>query len=151
VAWAGGVGGVLLPDGRVVLVPDRAAAVGLYDPATNTFALGPVGAAGVSKYRGGVLLPDGRVVLVPYTAAAVGLYDPATDTFAAGPVVGAASDVKYCGGVLLPDGRVVLVPRNAAAVGLYDPATNSSTPAYSVSRPLSPAMNALLLPYVNKL
>jgi hypothetical protein len=141
-----------LPAGRVVLWPRGAAAVGLYDPATDTFAAGPVvGAVGGNKYAGGVLLPDGRVVLVPRGAAAVGLYDPATDTFAAGPVVGAASDVKYCGGVLLPDGRVVLVPRNAAAVGLYDPATNSSTPAYSVSRPLSPAMNALLLPYVNKL
>jgi hypothetical protein len=57
----------------------------------------------------------------------------------------------YKGGVLLPDGRVVLVPSQAAAVGLYVPATTAPTSAYSLSQALSRAMNALLLPYVNKL
>ena len=58
---------------------------------------------------------------------------------------------KYQGGVLLPDGRVALVPWHTAAVGLYDPATHGSAPAYALSRALPPAVNALLLPYVNKL
>jgi streptogramin lyase len=74
------VGGVLLPDGRVVFVPEHAAAVGLYDPATNAFVVGPAaGPEGRNKYIGGVLLPDGRVVLVPLNATAVGLYDPRTN------------------------------------------------------------------------
>ena len=34
-------GGVLLPDGRVVLVPSNAMAIGLYDPAANTLTAGP--------------------------------------------------------------------------------------------------------------
>ena len=33
---------MLLPDGRVVLVPDEAATIGLYDPATNTVTVGPI-------------------------------------------------------------------------------------------------------------
>ena len=57
-------GGVLLPDGRVVLVPSNAATIGLYDPATNTMTVGPNVGMGPGKYIGGVLLPDGRVVLV---------------------------------------------------------------------------------------
>ena len=43
------------------------------------------------------------------------------------------------------------VPCGAAAVGLYAPATNCSAPAYALSRAAPPAVNALLLPYVNKL
>jgi hypothetical protein len=120
------MGGVLLPDGRVVFVPCHAAAVGLYDPGTNAFVVGPaVVPAGDYKYIGGVLLPDGCVVFVPANAAAVGLYDPGTNVFAVGPAVVPAGDNKYVGGVLLPDGRVVFVPEHAAAVGLYDPATNA--------------------------
>ena len=83
-------GGVLLPDGRVVLVPYSATTIGLYDPATNTMTVGPNVGTGGDKYRDGVLLPDGRVVLVPHNAATIGLYDPATNTLTVGPNVGAA-------------------------------------------------------------
>eukprot|EP01047_Picozoa_sp_COSAG01_P090272 COSAG01_NODE_22162_length_868_cov_2.778934_1_plen_118_part_01 len=54
-------GGVLLPDGRVVLVPSGANHVGLYDPSADAWTEGKddLSAAGSShKYRGGVLLPD---------------------------------------------------------------------------------------------
>merc|ERR1740129_1934646 len=53
-------GGVLLPDGRVVFVPTDAASVGLYDPSTNKFTLGPSVGSEKLKYVGGVQLPDGR-------------------------------------------------------------------------------------------
>eukprot|EP01051_Picozoa_sp_SAG22_P013856 SAG22_NODE_1607_length_4009_cov_16.741432_3_plen_141_part_00 len=139
---------MLLPDGRVVLVPDSAATIGLYDAATNTFMVGPNAGTGQYKYKGGVLLPDGRVVLVPNNAATIGLYDPATNTMTVGPNVGTGGG-KYVGGVLLPDGRVVLVPWNAATIGLYDPG-ESSPPAYTLSKSLPPSWNALLLPYYNK-
>ena len=69
-------GGVLLPDGRVVLVPANAATIGLYDPATNTMTAGPNVDTSLDIYYGGVLLPDGRVVLVPEIAATIGLYEP---------------------------------------------------------------------------
>ena len=70
-------GGVLLPDGRVVLVPWDAKHVGLYDPSKDQWTEGKddLSAAGSYKYRGGVLLPDGRVVLVPWGAKHVGMYD----------------------------------------------------------------------------
>ena len=56
---------------------------------------------------------------------------------------------KYGGGVLLPDGRVLLVPVGANHVGLYDGGATRSGAAYTVGA-LSPAVNALLLPYYNK-
>jgi hypothetical protein len=106
---------------------------------------------GSDKYAGGVLLPDGRVVLVPLNANHVGLYDPSTDAWRGGKddLSRVGSD-KYAGGVLLPDGRVVLVPDGAEHIGLYDGGGPRNDPAYTLPA-LSPAMNALLLPYYNKL
>ena len=78
-------------------------------------------------------------------------FAPGAGDFALGPAVVPAGGYKYVGGVLLPDGRVALVPDKVAAVGLYDPATNGSAPAYALSRAVPPAVNALLLPYVNTL
>jgi len=103
------------------------------------------------KYAGGVVLPDGRVVLVPDNANHVGLYDPSTDGWSEGKddLSAAGSVKKYWGGVLLPDGRVVLVPSLANHVGLYDGGATRSGAAYTVDA-LSPAVNALLLPYYNK-
>ena len=76
-------GGVLLPDGRVVLVPGGANHVGLYDPSTDQWTEGKDDLSAVS-YSGGVLLPDGRVVLVPGGAMHVGLYDPTRDQWTEG-------------------------------------------------------------------
>eukprot|EP01047_Picozoa_sp_COSAG01_P096543 COSAG01_NODE_27022_length_696_cov_1.869347_1_plen_208_part_10 len=67
-------GDVLLPDGRVVLVPYNAKHVGLYDPSADAWTegkddLSAVGSDG--KYVGGVLLPDGHMstALPPKTSA----------------------------------------------------------------------------------
>ena len=63
-------GGVLLPDGRVFLVPRNATTARIYDPVTDTLST-PSGAyPGSSAFHGGVLLPDGRVFLVPRNATA---------------------------------------------------------------------------------
>lgn len=124
-------GGVLVPDGRVLLVPHWADHVGLYDPDTDMWREGKdnLSSVGPKKYNGGVLLPDGRVLLVPAYANHVGLYDPNTDTWRQGKddlsslgVV--AGRLKYSNGVLLPDGRVLLVPNSANYVGLYKPSTD---------------------------
>jgi hypothetical protein len=145
-------GGVLLPDGRVVLVPGPSHHVGLYDPHTDTWTEGRDTTPGglPNLYNGGVLLPDGRVLLVPYDGIRVGLYDPSADTFTQGKDSLPDTVGKYAGGVLVPDGRVVLVPANAARVGLYDAGGTRNGGAYTVPA-LSPATNALLLPYYNKL
>ena len=106
---------------------------------------------GSPKYRGGVLLPDGRVVLVPWDAKHVGLYDPSTDRLTEGQDdLSALGSSKYNGGVLLPNGRVVLVPGDAKHVGLYDAGGTRKGAAYTVAS-MTPAWNALLLPYYNKL
>ena len=146
-------GGVLLPDGRVLLVPYNTQRVGLYDPSTDRWTEGQddLSGAGSGKYYGGVLLPDGRVLLVPRNAQHVGLYNPSTDRWTEGKDdLSALGTGKYEGGVLLPDGRVVLVPTFAERVGLYDAGGTRKGAAYTV-RNVPVAVNALLLPYYNKL
>ena len=135
-------------------MPRDSATIGLYDPSTNTFTRGPGAGSDGAKFVGGVLLPDGRVLLVPWGADHVGLYDPSADAWTEGKddlsAVGNKYGYKYDGGVLLPDGRVVLVPAKANHVGLYDAGGTRNGAAYTVAT-LSPATNALLLPYYNKL
>jgi hypothetical protein len=112
-------GGVLMPNGKVLFVPKGNAYIGLFDPATDTFALGPA----ATGYSGGVLMRNGKVFLVPSGASELAVFDPATETLE-NPTPGttlAATDEKYDGGVLLHDGRVLLVPCNANHVGLFDP------------------------------
>jgi hypothetical protein len=70
-------GGVLLPSGKVVLVPLNADYIGLYDPEANTYTRGPsMAAEGDAAFLGGVLLPSGKVVLVPYDADYIGICTP---------------------------------------------------------------------------
>jgi hypothetical protein len=139
---------VLLPSGKVVFVPYYADKVGIFDPATDTFAtVGATISGGGTKYFGGVLLPSGKVVFVPYNADKVGIFDPATNTFS---TVGAtiSGRCKYFGGVLLPSGKVVFVPRNADNVGVFEP--GNAAPAYTVSGGVPDAWRALLSPHFNK-
>ena len=65
-------GGVLLPDARVVLVPNDSANIGIYDPVANTYTNGPAHGRVAGAFVGGVLLPDGRVVLVPNSSPNIG-------------------------------------------------------------------------------
>jgi hypothetical protein len=115
-------GGVLLPSGKVVLVPRNADYVGIYDPVANTYTRGPsMAAEGGAAFFGGVLLPSGKVALVPYNADYVGIYDPVANTYARGPSMAAEGDLAFLGGVLLPSGKVVLVPVIADYVGIVAP------------------------------
>ena len=116
------VGGVLLPDGRVVFVPRNATTIGIFNPATNAYStIG--GMPGGDAYRGGVLLPDGRVVFVPYGATTIGIFNPATNAYST--IGGMPGGAAYIGGVLLPDGRVIFVPYFATTIGIFNPATNA--------------------------
>jgi len=65
---------VLLPDGRVLFVPDSTANIGIFDPSSDTpFSETIAGGTGSFKYYGGVLLPDGRVVFAPLAATNIGI------------------------------------------------------------------------------
>jgi hypothetical protein len=66
------VGGVLLPDGRVLFIPYNATTFCIFNPLTNTYNL-IAGAPGGGAYVGGTLLPDGRVILVPATNTKIGI------------------------------------------------------------------------------
>ena len=127
-------GGVLLPDGRVVFVPNFASSIGLFNPMTNTFS-SILGMPGNYAYSGGVLLPDGRVLFVPANATTIGLFNPMTSAYST--ITGTPGGYGYVGGVLLPDGRVLLVPSSSTTIGFFNPATNT----YSTITPTSPSLS----------
>jgi hypothetical protein len=137
------VGGVLLPDGRVVFVPYNATTIGIFNPATNVYTT-IAGPQSLYAYSGGVLLPDGRVVLVPTSATTIGLFTPATNTYST--IAGAPGNYSYAGGVLLPDGRVVFVPSYATTIGLFNPATNSYSAIATGALPGGAYYGGVLLP-----
>ncbi len=71
--WAAFAGGVVIPDGRVVLVPRNSPFIGIYDPSTGEYSDGPAHGRGGAAFAGGVVIPDGRVVLVPYGSSRIGI------------------------------------------------------------------------------
>ena len=116
------IGGVLVPDGRVIFVPSSSTVIGVFNPATNIYStISGVTVSGA--YWGGVLLPDGRVVFVPTSATNIGLFNPATNTYST--ILGLPGSDAYVSGTLLSDGRVVFVPSNASTIGLFNPVTNT--------------------------
>ena len=66
-------GGVVTPDGRVVMVPRNSSVIGIYDPATGEYSDGPAHGRGANAFFGGVVIPDGRVVLVPSNSSLIGI------------------------------------------------------------------------------
>lgn len=120
------VGGVLMNDGRVFMVPfDYNAAYVIFDPSTNNWVSAASAVTGSNKFAGGVLLSDGRVFLIPasYTGTKL-IFNPSTNDFE-DVTVGLAGAIKFVGGVLLPDGRVFMVPRSYEGTScIFNPATN---------------------------
>lgn len=107
----GWYGGVLLPDGRVCLVPDTANSIGIFNTQTNTFSNVTPGGDGISSlgggWRGGVLMPDSNVVFLPYSNAFLCMYDPITNILSKRQ---SPSPGRYLGGCLLPNGNVLCIP-----------------------------------------
>jgi hypothetical protein len=147
-------GGVLAPNGKVILAPWRDA-VGIYDPVANTYTNGPAHGRGYGAFTGGVLAPNGKVILVPWTSANVGIYDPVANTYTNGPAHGKGGEKFFAGGVLAPNGKVILAPCSSANVGIYDPVANTYTngPAHGkgsfafAGGVLAPNGKVILVPY----
>ena len=58
----------LLPDGRVALLPGNGTTIDIYDPVSNTIAIGAVmsvNASDANTYANCVLLPDGNLLVCP--------------------------------------------------------------------------------------
>jgi len=119
-------GGVLAPNGKVILVPAYSDYVGIYDPVANTYTTSNAHGEGNGAFYGGVLAPNGKVILVPNNSDYVGVYDPVANTYTTSNAHG-EGDSAFYGGVLAPNGKVILVPLNSDYVGVYDPVANTYT------------------------
>ena len=75
-------GGVLAPNGRVIMVPRKAVGIGVLDPATKSFSLInlPEGLDDNYKFAGGVLA-RGHIYFVPASLEVIGDFNPATGAF----------------------------------------------------------------------
>jgi hypothetical protein len=124
-------GSVLLPDGRVLLVPQNASNVGFYNPSTGLFSSVTVPGitAAAYKFRSAVLVPNGNVVFIPWQSSNVGLFNPVTYQYSNIQVGAAAGGggFRFQGGVLSPTGNVVMVPRDSANIGVFNPTTLAMT------------------------
>jgi hypothetical protein len=127
-------GGVLVPDGRVVLVPYDSTTVGIITPETNQYSTFAIGVSGVNRFVGGVLLPNGDVMFIPHANLNIWFFRPSTNTsFAIGTMSPATGSTNaFSGGVLRNDGTVILIPYSSANTGIY----NTNTGVYSaITRP----------------
>ena len=123
-------GGVLLPDGRVFMVPSNATSAALFDPASDTLIMANVSTSfgsGFTSYMGGVLLHDGKVFCIPASSATARIYDPVNNTVSIPGGNYAGTSLAYRGGVLMNDGNVFIVPYNATSAKIYNPSTDSLT------------------------
>lgn len=122
--------GVLMDDGRVLLLPNSGTTLKIYDPALNTVATATATLPASSCANGGLLLADGRIVLWPksYTKVMVLSADASTITLS---TTSYSASTTIAGGVFLPPvyasngGTVYLAPTDAHANSFYNPTTNT--------------------------
>jgi hypothetical protein len=128
-AGSNGLGGVLMADGRVYIVPRHGTTARIFDPQSNTMSTPGGTFAPAYKFYGGTLLNDGRVFCVPSEATYAIIYDPATDTISTPTAVFPGGSLPFTLGVTMLDGRVFCVPYNATSAIIYDPVTDTTTTA----------------------
>lgn len=133
-------GGCVLPDGRVLLAPNGATCVGVFNPTTNSFLT--YGTVPSGAYAGGCcLIPDGRVVFSPNGQTNVGIFNYLTNSYTT--ATWGFTGTGYTGANLVPDGRVVFTPNGQTNVGVFNPATNSFT-TYNTGYAVNYASSCLL-------
>ena len=129
--------GAVFADGKVVFVPFKSWAVGVYDLSTNllSFESMMVGTNGFNEgdfhFRYGALASNGKVVFAPYMANGVGVFDPSAppgERFEFEPITVPSTDSEgrlFSGAALANNGKVVFAPYSADAVGMFDPSDNT--------------------------
>ena len=129
--------GAVFADGKVVFVPFKSWAVGVYDLSTNllSFESMMVGTnefnEGDFHFRYGALASNGKVVFAPYMANGVGVFDPSAppgERFEFEPITVPSTDSEgrlFSGAALANNGKVVFAPYSADAVGMFDPSDNT--------------------------
>ena len=121
--------GVLLNDGRVLLLPTSGTTLKIYDPTLNTVTNATATLPSSSCANGGTLLADGRVVLWPKSYNKVMVLS-ADATSITQSTTSYSNLTTIAGGVLLPPtasngGTVYLAPTDAHANSFYNPTTNT--------------------------
>jgi hypothetical protein len=133
-------GSVLLPDGRVLFVPNGTGTqLGFFNPATGLFS---TSAFGFSGFRGAVPTPDGNVCLIP-SGSNVVVLNPLT--LATTNIITGAPFPAFQGGVLSPTGNVIMAPWASGNIGIVNPGKLT----YSNIGPASNLAGAVLLPNGN--
>lgn len=132
---------VLVPDGRVILVPQGTVTyVGVFDSTTSTYTTVASGQVpSNAAYQGGCLLPDGRVLFGGGNSTNIGVFDPMTNNFStilSGTLPGVST---YNGMIVIPDGRVILVTNGGTVVGILA----GLSPGVSAEFCLNPLFNKI--------
>ena len=134
--------GAVFADGKVVFVPYKSWAVGVYDLSTNllSFESMMVGTNGFNEgdyhFRYGALASNGKVVLAPYMANGVGVFDPSAppgerfefEHFRVQVPSTDSGGRLFSGAALANNGKVVFAPYSADAVGMFDPSAPPEDP-----------------------
>ena len=115
--------GVLLPDGKVVMVPSTSRSIGIYDTKTNIFSNAlPSGLTALASgwgWNSGVLLQNSNVAFIPGSNNYIGIYDPYRNAISLGPFISTTD--AFRGGVLLPNGNVLCIPYNTFVFTEFNP------------------------------
>lgn len=131
-------GGVVLPDGKVVLVPSSNPTIGIFDPVAGTIADGPAHGTGLTRaYAGGVMMATGMILLIPDWAPDFIVYDPAANVIAARIPHGIAqlpySMGHFYGAVVARDGMVYAFHTTVRQMMRVNPAGNTLTTVGAVA------------------
>jgi hypothetical protein len=114
---------VLMPDGRVVLVPGASKNIGIFDTKTSLFSnVVPTGlspAASGWGWNSGVLLPNSNIAFLPGSNNHIGIYNPYLNTISLGPLI--LTNDAFRGGILLPNGNVLCIPYNTFSFSEFNP------------------------------
>lgn len=127
----GFLGNVLVPDGRLFMIPYDSQQIGIIDTQSNTFAVaGPTFLSGSERWAGGVIAGDGRIYCAPATENNIlvinPLISPLNPSFVTTIPTGTTGPNKWRGAVTTADGRyVVFNPNNSDDVMILDTVTNA--------------------------
>jgi hypothetical protein len=125
-AASGFGGGVLLPSGNVMFVPNTTANIGQLNPTSLVFS--NVTATGVIGAIGGVLLPNGNVVFATQSSSRsnAGMYNPTLNPPTYSNISIGQGSFGGVGGVLVPNGNVIFFPAIFSFPLSFNPTTFAS-------------------------
>ena len=104
-------GGILLPDGRLVLSPSGSSNIGIFNPVDLSLSLidFPASSGTSQMYGVGVLAPNGSVVFPPFNSSNAGVFNPISYGWSNISGVRLSSGL-FSTSVLGPNGNVICVP-----------------------------------------